>query len=201
MSTRLREVSIFRDITIWVTSFVLLKIYNQYKRLIYETTAISICIDIFMRTMSLLCTYKIQERWYNRADDDILKLKHIYSHWRFIKSSSLQKQTYKNTMSKTSSETSSETSSKTSSSTIITIYLNDSELVNNVFRVQEFVVVRFKSRSRDTLNKEWTKASQRLSTSQRRRQHTSESSTHRDFSVFEYVSKLSSMQIFDIQSS
>ena len=52
------------------------------------------------------------------------------------------------------SETSSETPSETPLSTAIAIYLGDPGLVNNVLRVQELAVVRFKGRSRDALNKE-----------------------------------------------
>jgi len=62
LSQELRGLSIFRDLTAFVTPFALKAINAQFKRLKYEPTAIVRCIDIFTRTMGLSCAHKIQER-------------------------------------------------------------------------------------------------------------------------------------------
>ena len=195
---RLRGVPIFRDITAWVTSFALLKIHDQYKRLACEATAISKCTGTFTRTMGLPCAHKIQERWYDRAGGDVLKLEDMHPHWRFIKPSS-QAQVHEE-------ETVSETMPKTPPGTpppftAVTAYPGDPQPINGLLSVAEPSVVKAKDRPRDALNKEWTGAPQRLSASQRQHQQALENSTQRDPSAFEYASELPSMQVPNSQAS
>ena len=41
--------------------------------------------------MKLSCAYKIQKRWYDRASDEVLKLKNFYFYWLYIKLSEQKK--------------------------------------------------------------------------------------------------------------
>ncbi len=81
----LRGVSIFRDLIDLVTPFALKAVNVQFKRLKCEPIAIIRCTDTFTKTMRLSCAHKIQERWYDRANDNVLKLEDIHPYWRFTK--------------------------------------------------------------------------------------------------------------------
>ena len=83
---RLRGISIFRDVIVFVTSFVMIQVFEQYKRFCCEFTAISACIDNFSKIMKLSCAHKIQERWYDDVSGEVFKLENFHSHWRYIKS-------------------------------------------------------------------------------------------------------------------
>ncbi len=74
------RLSIFRDLTVFVTSHALRQVYQQYKRLTVELTMIVTCTSTFTRTTGLICAHGIQNRMYDRASDDTLKLKNIHSH-------------------------------------------------------------------------------------------------------------------------
>ncbi len=93
LSMELRDVSIFRDLIVWVTSFALKTINAQFKRLKCEPIVIVSCTSIFTKTMKLSCAHKIQERWYDRTNDNVLKLEDIHPHWRFTKSSQTRQTT------------------------------------------------------------------------------------------------------------
>ena len=62
LSMELRDVSIFRDLIAWVTSFALKAINAQFKRLKCEPIVIVPCTGTFTKTMGLPCAHKIQER-------------------------------------------------------------------------------------------------------------------------------------------
>ncbi len=79
------RLSIFRDLTAFVTSHALRQVYQQYKRLTVEPTMIVTCTSTFTRTTRLICAHGIQNRMYDRASDGTLKLKDIHPHWRYVK--------------------------------------------------------------------------------------------------------------------
>ena len=56
---RFRGVSIFRDVTLFVTSFAMIQVFEQYKRFCCESTAIPACIDSFNKILKLSCAHKI----------------------------------------------------------------------------------------------------------------------------------------------
>ena len=82
---KFRGLSIFRDVIVFVTFFVIFQIFEQYKRLCCEFTIISTCINNFNKIMKLSCAHKIQKRWYNRVSDKVFKFKNFHFHWRYIK--------------------------------------------------------------------------------------------------------------------
>jgi len=72
--------SIFQDLTVFVTLHALRQMYQQYKRLTVEFMMIVTCINTFTRTTRLICAHEIQNCMYDQASDDTLKLKNIHSH-------------------------------------------------------------------------------------------------------------------------
>jgi len=74
------RLSIFRDLTVFVTSHALRQMYQQYKRLTVELMMIMTCMSTFTRTTRLICAHEIQNRMYDRVSNDTLKLKNIHSH-------------------------------------------------------------------------------------------------------------------------
>ncbi len=69
-----------------MTSYVLYKIIKQYDLIKIIKKSLSRCINVFIKIMSLSCAYKIQKRIYDIAENEILRIKNIHSHWRFISS-------------------------------------------------------------------------------------------------------------------
>ena len=178
---RLREVLIFRDVIVFVTSFVMLQVLKQYKRLYCKFIAISICIDSFNKTMKLLCTHKIQKQWYDRANDKVLKLKNFHAHWQYIKSTA-----------QTNTENIEILETSSSSSTL-----------ENILRVQKLAMIKVKDRSSSALNRAKTESEFISSsfTSQQRRQQAFKRFTRRKSSEFELMNELSSTTISNNQSS
>lgn len=62
LSLEFCNVFIFRDLTVWVTSFALKTINVQFKRLKDKSIVIVLCIDIFTKTIRMLCAHKIQKQ-------------------------------------------------------------------------------------------------------------------------------------------
>jgi len=192
----LRGLSIFRDLTAFVTPFALKAVNAQFKRLKSEPTAIVSCTNTFTKTMGLPCAHKIQERWYDRVDSNVLKLKDIYSYWRFAKPSQARQATARQEDHAIRGDdvtevqgTPPEILPPPSSSP------EDRGLSDDILRVQEPAVVKSKGRPRGLLNKAWAAPSQ----SQRRRQMTFENSTQRTSSAFELAPDLPSSQVPDSQ--
>jgi hypothetical protein len=193
----LRGVSMFRDLTAWVTPFALKAVNAQFKRLKCEPIAIVPCTGTFTKTMGLPCAHKIQERWYDRAGGNVLKLEDIHPHWRFTKPPQTRQTTMgqeDNTADDNNDEitkvrgTPPENSSPSPA---------DMQLPDDILRVQEPAIVKSKGRPRGSLNKAWAAPSQ----SQRRRQIALENSTQRTPSAFELAPDLPSSQVPDSQPS
>lgn len=191
----LRGVSIFRDLTAWVTPFALKAVNAQFKRLKCEPIVIVPCTGTFTKTMGLPCAHKIQERWYDRAGGNVLKLEDIHPHWRFTKPPQTRQATAgqeDNTAGDNNDEvtevrgTPPETPSPSP---------EDRQLPDDILRVQEPAIVKSKGRPRGSLNKAWAAPSQ----SQRRRQIVFENSTQRTPSAFELTPDLPSSQVPDSQ--
>jgi hypothetical protein len=82
-SLNLRK-SIFNRIAIFVTSYALRKIDDQYKLLIEWSTAVNRCIERFTIFIELSCSHKIQDCLYE--SNKCLIIEDIHSHWRFERS-------------------------------------------------------------------------------------------------------------------
>ncbi len=76
---RLRA-SILRDLIAYVTSYVLHRIIKQYDLITIIKKSLSRCINVFIKIMSLSCAYKIQERIYDIAEDEVLRIENIHPH-------------------------------------------------------------------------------------------------------------------------
>jgi hypothetical protein len=198
----LRGVSIFRDLTAFVTPFALKLVNAQFQCLKCEPTVIVSCTGTFTKTMGLPCAHKIQERWYDRAGGNILKLEDIHPHWRFTKPAQ--------TRSATAGQEDHAMGGDDDADVPGTPppppedappeddgSHEDETLPDDILRVQEPAVVKRKGRPRGSLNKAWAAPSQ----SQRRRQQALDRSTQRDPSAFEYAPDLPSSQVPDSQPS
>ncbi len=78
-------ISILWDLITHVTSFALLCIVEQYKMLILEDEFLTTCKHIYLTFMKLSYVHQIQMHIYNVAENEVLKLKNIHSHWWFNK--------------------------------------------------------------------------------------------------------------------
>ncbi len=174
------RLSIFRDLTVFVTLHALRQMYQQYKHLTVELMMIVTCTSTFTRTTKLICAHEIQNCMYDRASDDTLKLKNIHSHWRYIKSLRATQKEKNHTMK----EKEMIDMSVTSSLVIVTASIATTTS-KNILRVQKLVIVRAKERSWDSSNRVRSEISQR-------RQQVFEESTQREPSGFELVKELSS---------
>ena len=177
LPNRLRGVSIFRDVTAFVTHFALLQVFEQYKRLCCEPTAIPACTGTFSKIMRLPCAHKIQERWYDRANGGVLKLENFHLHWQYIKPPAQEEDI--------------EIPGTSSPSSAFEVIL----------RVQEPAVVRVKGRPPGALNRAriGSEFIPPPSTSQQRRQQAR--STRREPSGFELMGDLPSTAVSDSQPS
>ena len=75
--------SLYRDLIVFVTSFVLKKIDDHYKRLLNaqnKNITLFSCTNVFKRTMKLLCAHVIEERLIDATNDEVLKLIDVHSH-------------------------------------------------------------------------------------------------------------------------
>ncbi len=86
-SSILRSKSIFRQLIIFVSSYALKKINEQYDLMINQFTILSACTNIFIIIMRLSCAHKIQERMW---ETKCLLLKDVHTHWRLIHHSTFQ---------------------------------------------------------------------------------------------------------------
>ena len=156
--------------------------------------------------MKLSCAYKIQERWYDQANKKVLKLENIHSHWRYFKEQNIEaSEQKKNKNIAFENETSSSTHEDVSNAINVEISKTSSSLMIRfsiirevLLRIQELTIMKFKERSKDSLNQTWSKTS-RPSISQRRKQKTFKCFTRRESSEFKYNSKFSATQISEIQ--
>jgi len=194
----LRGLSIFRDLTAFVTPFALKAVNVQFKRLKSEPTAIVPCTGTFTKTMGLPCAHKIQERWYNRIGGNVLKLEDIHPHWRFAKPPQARQATAGQEDHAMGGDDVTEvqgTPPGTPPPPSPSPSPKDRGLPDNILRVQEPAVVKSKGRPRGSLNKAWAAPSQ----SQRRRQIAFKNSTQRTSSAFELAPDLPSSQVPDSQ--
>jgi hypothetical protein len=79
-SSKLRK-SIFNQLVAFVSSYALKKILNQYNLVINQSTALSVCIDVFIITLRLSCAHKIENRMWKTES---LLLMNVHAHWRLI---------------------------------------------------------------------------------------------------------------------
>ena len=82
LNNKLRK-SIYRNVNVYVTSFALRKIDEQYKRLLKvekKNVKLFVCTESFKEVMSLSCVHVIEERRTNFTNEEILKLIDIHSH-------------------------------------------------------------------------------------------------------------------------
>jgi hypothetical protein len=193
----LRGVSIFRDLTAFVTPFALKLVNAQFQRLKCEPTAIVSCTGTFTKTMGLPCAHKIQERWYDRAGGNILKLEDIHPHWRFTKPPQTRRATAGQEDHAMGGDDNAGVPGIQPPPPDDNGSHEDETLPDDILRVQEPAVVKPKDRPRGLLNKAWAAPSQ----SQRRRQQTLDRSTQRDPSAFKYAPDLPSSQVPDSQPS
>ncbi len=59
------RLSIFQDLTVFVTSHALRQIYQQYKHFTAELMMIMTCMSTFTRTTKLICVHEIQNCMYD----------------------------------------------------------------------------------------------------------------------------------------
>ena len=74
---------IYRNINVYVTSFALKKIDEQYKRLLKiekKNVKLFVCTEFFKKIMNFFCTHVIEQRRTNFTNEKILKLIDIHSH-------------------------------------------------------------------------------------------------------------------------
>ncbi len=190
----LRGVSIFQDLTTWVTPFALKAVNAQFKRLKSEPTAIVPCTDTFIKTMGLPCAHKIQERWYDRAGGNVLKLEDIHPHWMFTKPPQTRQAAARQKDYATRGDDVTDVPG-TPSGTPSPPPPEVRTLAEDILRVQEPAVVKPKGRPRGSLNKAWAAPSQ----SQPRRKVAFENSTQRTPSAFELAPNLPFSQVPDSQ--
>jgi len=181
----LRGISILRDLTAFVTPFALKAVNAQFKRLKCEPTVIVPCTGTFTKTMGLPCAHKIQERWYDRASENVLKLEDIHPHWRFTKPPQTRQATAGQEDHAMGDDDGTDVPGTPPPPP------KDGTLPDDILRVQEPAVVKPKGRPRGSLNKAWATSSQ----SQRRRQTAFENSTQRTSSAFELTPDLPSSQV------
>jgi len=191
----LRGLSIFRDLTAFVTPFALKAVNAQFKRLKCEPTAIVRCTGTFTRTMGLPCAHKIQERWYDRAGGNVLKLEDIHPHWRFTKPPQTRQATEEQEDYNMGGNDVTEVRGTPPGTPPPPSSPEDRTVPDNILRVQEPAVVKPKGRPRGSLNKAWAAPSQ----SQRRRQIAFANSTQRTLFAFELIPDLPSSQVPDSQ--
>ena len=82
LSQKLRFL-IFRDLINFITLFALRKIFQKYKTLTTNSTILLRYFQSYFIKFDLSCKHIIQERIFKSSN--IIKLKNIHSHWRFIK--------------------------------------------------------------------------------------------------------------------
>ncbi len=70
---------IFQQLAAFVISYVIKQMMSQYQLLTKRSIALFSCIDIFIITMSLLCSHKMQKRLYK---EESLLIENVHSHWR-----------------------------------------------------------------------------------------------------------------------
>ncbi len=161
---------ILRDLVTHVISFALHKIIEQYKLIMIIEESLSLCINIFITTLNLSCTHKIQRRMYNTAEDEVLKIEDIHLHWCFEDSAVNLLIDF----SESTFEATSETFNVKMNYDISTFFL--SILSDSLLQVQNFAVVRSKNR--------FVEARERQDV---RRQQEFKISTQREFSQYEHV--------------
>ena len=74
---------LYRDLIVFVISFVLRKIDDHYKRLLNaqnKNITLSFCTNVFKRIMRLFCVHVIEERLADATNDEVLKLIDVHFH-------------------------------------------------------------------------------------------------------------------------
>ena len=197
---------LFRNLIFRVTSFALRKTYQQWQRLTQQSIAIESCTNIFITIMRLSCAHRIQNRMYDRANEEMLLLKNIHSHWKFTKSTTTTTITTSTTSSSNEVHTSMRIDDEmmflsnnnililntlsrlfsTSISHLLFTFTSRErfEQESDYVRYNEFEIVKLKDRSSKSLNKN------RKDLESQRRQQIFENSTRRELSSFERVKTL-----------
>ena len=75
------RLKIFRDILIYIISFILHRVLNQYKKIAAEES--KDCTNSFIMIFELLYIYRIRARI--TEDTQTISIENIYSHWRYKK--------------------------------------------------------------------------------------------------------------------
>jgi hypothetical protein len=71
--------SIFDQIASFVFINVLRKILSQYKLLMKRSIVMFACINVFIITIELLCSHRIQKRMFQ---EESILIEDVHSHWR-----------------------------------------------------------------------------------------------------------------------
>jgi hypothetical protein len=71
--------SIFHQLSAFVTSYAIKQMLSQLKLLTKRTIVISLCTDVFIKTMRLSCNHKMQKRLFQ---NESLLVENVHSHWR-----------------------------------------------------------------------------------------------------------------------
>ncbi len=71
--------SIFHQLSAFVTSYAIKQMLSQLKLLTKRTIVISLCTDVFIKTMRLSCSYKMQKRFFQ---NESLLVENVHFHWR-----------------------------------------------------------------------------------------------------------------------
>ena len=75
---------IFRNLISFITLFALRKIFQKYKTLTTNSTILFRCFQSYFIKSDLSCKHIVQTRIFKSSN--VIKLKNVYFHWRFIKS-------------------------------------------------------------------------------------------------------------------
>ncbi len=79
---RLR-VPILRDLIAYATSSALHKVVKQYNLITLTEGPLPRCTNVFTTTLRLPCAHRIQNRIYDRAGGEVLKIEDVHPHWHF----------------------------------------------------------------------------------------------------------------------
>ncbi len=134
--------------------------------------------------------HKTQERWYDRAGGNVLKLEDIHPHWRFTKPPQRRAAEQVN-QEDHAMDGDDVTEVQGTPPGTPSPPPEARSIPDNILRVQEPAIVKSRGRPRGSLKKAWAAPSQ----SQRRRQVALENSTQRTPSAFELTPDLPSSQV------
>ena len=141
------RIDLFRELIVHVISFALWKILKQYKMLLKNQKkndeSLKLCIDVFTKTLSL---------FYNHRLNTLIQLhrvfiiRKIHSHWCYIKSK------FRKIISMKNVETYMNLTNLIFDSKKMNL-TNDDDIISKHLYINEFVVIRNKKKSKNSLNK------------------------------------------------